>query len=41
MLLEELVDGATEMRGNKPSSELGKVPLHGSRRHALGHKISA
>ena len=36
MLLEELGNGATKMRGNKPSSKLGEVPLHGSRRHGLG-----
>jgi len=36
MLLEELGDYAIEMRGNKPSPELGEVPLHGSRRHSLG-----
>ena len=40
MLLEELGDGATKMRGNKPSSKLGE-PLHGLRRHNLGQKISA
>jgi len=36
MLLDELGDGAIEMHVNKPSSELGELPLHGSRRHSLG-----
>ena len=36
MLLEELGDGATEMRGDKPRSKLGEMSFHGLRRHGLG-----
>ena len=27
---------ATKMHGSKPSSKIGEVPFHGSRRHSLG-----
>ncbi|KAG7548002.1 Integrase catalytic core [Arabidopsis suecica] len=35
-LIEETVEGAQKMRGDKPSAELGEMPLHGQRRHRFG-----